>query len=403
MSIAASDTLPWRRHLWVVFFGSFTTVAAMGLVLPFLPIYLGHLGVTDTARVALWSGIAYSATFLTAGLTAPLWGRLGDRYGRKPMLIRASLGMTVAISLTGLAQNEWQLVALRLLTGLLGGYSSGATILVAAQAPQERTGWALGTLSAGITAGSLIGPLAGGILPAVIGVRATFFAAGAVIFLAFLGTAFGLRRDRPAPKAAVQTSGQLTGHRGTLALMLITGLLVTGASLTVEPILALYVGKLVSDPRHVTLAAGLTFAATALGSLASSTLLGRLSDRVGPAKVLVGSLIAAAVFLVPQAFVGDVWQLAAWRFLLGAALGGLLPSVTAVLRRSIPASGVGRVLGLSTSAQYAGQVTGPVVGGLLAGWGGVPGVLLGTGGVLLCVAAVSAAFLWRTSSAARPE
>ena len=69
-----------------------------------------RLGVTGHADIVQWSGLAFSATFFTAALFAPLWGRLGDLYGRKLMLIRASLGMTIAISLIGTAQNVWQLV-----------------------------------------------------------------------------------------------------------------------------------------------------------------------------------------------------------------------------------------------------------------------------------------------------
>src|SRR5271154_1436975 len=125
-STAAADAsnAHWRRNLVVVVLGSFTTIVAMTLLLPFLPLYVEQLGVTDHAAIVQWSGIAYGATFLTAALTAPLWGRLGDRYGRKLMLIRASLGMAVAMSLIGLSQNVYELVGIRLLAGLLGGYSS---------------------------------------------------------------------------------------------------------------------------------------------------------------------------------------------------------------------------------------------------------------------------------------
>src|SRR5579871_3080700 len=158
----------WKRNLIVCFLGSVTTIVAMTLLLPFLPLYVEQLGVTDHAAIVQWSGIAYGATFFSAALTAPLWGRLGDRYGRKLMLIRASLGMAVAMSLIGMAHNVWQLVALRLLAGLLGGYSSGSTVLVAAQTPKARTGWALGVMSAGIMAGNLAGPLIGGIVPALV-------------------------------------------------------------------------------------------------------------------------------------------------------------------------------------------------------------------------------------------
>ena len=176
MSSAATATGPaaeeagsvhWRRNLAVCPFGSFTTIVAMTLLLPFLPLYVEQLGVEDPAAIVQWSGVAYGATFFTAALSAPLWGRLADRYGRKLMLIRASLGMAVAMSLIGMAHDVWQLVALRLLTGLLGGYASGSTVLVATQTPKARSGWALGMLASGIMAGNLAGPLIGGALPPI--------------------------------------------------------------------------------------------------------------------------------------------------------------------------------------------------------------------------------------------
>ena len=180
----------WRRNLVVCLLGSFTTIVAMTLLLPFLPLYVEELGAKSHAAIVQWSGIAYGATFFAAALVAPLWGRLGDRYGRKVMLVRASFGMAICMSLTGMVQSVWQLVLLRLLIGFAGGYSSGSTILVAMQTPKERSGWALGTLAAGIMAGNLVGPLIGGGLPPLIGIRATFLLAGGVIFLAFLATTF---------------------------------------------------------------------------------------------------------------------------------------------------------------------------------------------------------------------
>ena len=389
-----THSVHWRRNLAVCMFGSFTTIVAMTLLLPFLPLYVEQLGVKDHAAIVQWSGAAYGATFLSAALVAPLWGRLADRYGRKPMLIRASLGMAVAMALIGVAGNVWQLVGLRLLAGLLGGYASGSMVLVATQTPKERTGWALGTMSSAIMAGNLVGPLVGGALPPLIGIRATFFAAGAVIFVAFLATAF-LVREEKKPRAAAAHAAEAAGwsavpDKGPLVAMLFTGMLLMLANMSIEPIITVYVATLVEDPARVTMTAGLVMSAAALGSILSASRLGRLADRVGHWNVIVGCLAVSALLLIPQAFVSAGWQLVALRFLMGLSLGGLLPCIASVIRHSVPEHVAGNMLGYSTSAQYVGQVAGPLVGGFVGGHVGMRAVFIGTS-VLM---AAGAAWNW---------
>ena len=389
MPPAQDGAVHWRRNLIVCVFGSFTTIVAMTLLLPFLPLYVEELGVKSHAAIVQWSGVAYGATFLSAALTAPLWGRLGDRYGRKLMLIRASLGMAVAMSLIGMAHNVWQLVALRLLAGLLGGYASGSTVLVATQTPKSRCGWALGVLSSGIMAGNLAGPLIGGSLPPLIGVRATFFAAGALIFVAFLATALLLKEDpRLVPKKTEkqQVDWQAIPDRRPVVAMLVTGALLMVANMSIEPIITVFVAQIV-EVRQVTFVAGLVMSAAALGSILSASRLGRLADRIGHWNVIVGCLAVAAVLLIPQAFVIAGWQLVVLRFLMGTALGGLLPCVASVIRHNVPQTVAGRMLGYSTSAQYTGQVLGPLLGGFVGGHFGMRAVFLGTS-VLMAIGAI---------------
>jgi len=362
-------------------FGSFTTIVAMTLLLPFLPLFVEQLGVKDSAGIAQWSGAAYGATFLSAAFVAPLWGRLADLYGRKLMLIRASLGMAVAMALIGTAQNVWQLVGLRLLAGFLGGYASGSTLLIATQTPKERSGWALGTLSSAIMAGSLAGPLIGGALPPLIGIRWTFFAAGAVIFVAFLATLFLIREDkRPQVATTAKSRGGWSSieNKRPAVVMFVTGTLLMLANMSIEPIITVYVQQLVDDPRHVTMVAGLVMSAAALGSILSAARLGRLADRVGAWNVIVGCLAVSAVLLVPQAFVTASWQLVALRFLMGLSLGGLLPCIAHVIRHSVPERSAGSMLGYSVSAQYTGQVVGPLLGGFVGGHFGMRFVFLAT-------------------------
>lgn len=399
---APAEAAYWQRNLAVCVFGSFTTIVAMTLLLPFLPLYVEQLGVTDHAAIVQWSGVAYGATFFTAALFAPLWGRLADLYGRKLMLIRASLGMAVAMSLIGLSQNVYQLVGLRLLAGLLGGYSSGSTVLVAAGTPRARTGWALGMLASGVMAGNLAGPLIGGALPPLIGIRQTFLAAGAVIFVTFLGTTFLIKEDaRPRRRNRAERQGgwAAVADKRPVVAMLVTGMLLMLANMSIEPIITVYVAQIVPDPSKVTIVAGLVMSAAALGSILSASRLGRLADRVGHWTVIVGCLLASAALLVPQAFVTSGWQLVGLRFLMGLSLGGLLPCVATVIRHNVPERSVGSILGYSTSSQYVGQVAGPLAGGFVGGHVGMRAVFLGTS-VLM---AAGAAYGWLSRPSGRPD
>jgi MFS family permease len=387
------DQQYWRRNLVVSLIGSFTTIVAMTLLVPFLPLYVAELGVRDPAAIAQWSGIAFSATFFAAALIAPFWGRMADRYGRKLMLVRASLGMAIAMSLMGMAHNVFELVGLRLFAGFAGGYSSGATILVATQTPKRRTGWALGMLNSGIMAGSLVGPLIGGTLPPLIGIRGTFWIAGAAIFLAFLATTFLIKEEKHSAltrKAAVEANWSQIPDKRPVVAALVIGMLLTFANMSIEPIITLYVGEFVEASR-VTFISGLTMSAAALGAILSASRLGKLSDRVGHLRVMIVTTAIAAALLIPQAFITAGWQLVALRFLMGLALGGLMPGVTSIIRHSVPDAMVGRVLGYATSSNFVGQVAGPLVGGFVGGHIGMRAVFLGTA-ILMALGAAYAQF-----------
>jgi MFS family permease len=398
-SSAPSDAAPhWRRNLYVCLFGSFSTIVAMTLLLPFLPLYVQQLGVSSAKAAVQWSGIAFGATFLAAALVSPLWGRMADRYGRKLILIRASLGMAIVMSLLGLAQNVWQLVGLRFLAGLVGSYASGATVMIATQTPRGRTGWALGTLASGVMAGNLVGPLVGGALPPLIGIRNTFFIAGAMIFCAFIATTW-LVKEQPVERASAKSraadAAGVTGAADTstgwasvpnlrpVLAMLFTAALLMFANMSIEPIITVYVSQLVRDARHVTLVSGFVMSASALGSVLAASRVGRLADRIGAPKVIIACLAVCAALLVPQAFVTNGVQLVVLRFLMGLALAGLLPSITSVIRHSVPDRSAGYILGYATSANYAGQVTGPLAGGFVGAHFGMPAVFLITSGLML--------------------
>jgi MFS family permease len=242
-------------------------------------------------------------------------------------------------------------------------------------------------------AGNLAGPLLGGVLPQMIGLRATFLAAGAVIFVAFLGTIAFIREEkRPGGPAKVNERGGFGAvpEKGPLLAMLFTGMLLMFANMSIEPIITVYVAQLVADPSHVTIMAGLVMSAAALGSILSASRLGKLADRIGHWNVIIGCLAVSALLLVPQAFLSAGWQLVVLRFLMGLSLGGLLPCVASVIRHNVPDRVVGTMLGYSTSAQYAGQVAGPLMGGFVGGHFGMQAVFIGTAALM----AAGATFNW---------
>jgi MFS family permease len=292
-----------------------------------------------------------------------------------------------------MSQNIWQLVALRLLAGLLGGYASGAVVLVATQTPKTHSNWALGTLSIGVMSGTLFGPLIGGVLPGLIGIRGTFFLAGAVIFVAFLATCFLLHEDKSRIAARLRPVGRsawsmVTDKRPVLA-MWVTALLLMLANMSIEPIITVYVSSL-NHGGNVVLMSGLVMSGTALGSILAASRLGRLADRIGTWKVIIGCLLITGLLLIPQAFVTNAWQLLVLRFLMGMSLSGLLPCIAATIRHNVPDGAAGTMLGYSISAQYAGQVIGPVVGGFIGGHYGMRAVFMATTGLIF----IGAAYNW---------
>jgi MFS family permease len=383
----------WRRNLAVCVFGSFTTLVSLSMLLPFLPLYVEQLGVTSQAAIVQWSGVAFGATFFGTAVTAPVWGWMADRYGRKPMLVRAAVGMAIVMSLIGVAHTVTELVALRLIAGLVGGYASASLVMVGTQAPPERAGWALGLLSTGALAGNLVGPLIGGLLPAWIGIRGTFFAGGGIIAVAALFTIFVVREDfRPAAdlkNRAVAAASAAPANYTTIIVLLLTAMMVLLANMSIEPIITVYVSQLGVAHDHLAPTAGLIMACSAFGSMLTAARLGALADRIGGWSVIVGCLALTGLIMLPQAFVTSWWQLAALRGMMGMTIAGLLPSIAKLIRQSVDEAKSGKTLGWLQSAQFSGQVIGPLLGGLIGVHAGMRAVFFATGFLLIACAGLA--------------
>ncbi|MGY6030048.1 Multidrug resistance protein MdtG [Phytobacter sp. AG2a] len=385
--MSSSAPINWKRNLTVAWIGCFLTGAAFSLVMPFLPLYVEQLGVTGHGALNMWSGLVFSITFLFSAMASPFWGGLADRKGRKIMLLRSALGMACVMALMGFAQNIWQLLVLRALLGLLGGFIPNANALIATQMPRNRSGWAMGTLSTGGVAGALLGPLAGGLLADTYGLRMVFFITAIVLFLCFLLTLVCIRENFvPVPKKemlhAREVFASLKNPRLVLGLF-ITTMIIQVATGSIAPILTLYVRELAGNVGNIAFISGMIASVPGVAALMSAPRLGRLGDRIGPEKILVVALVISVLLLIPMAWVQAPWQLGLLRFLLGAADGALLPAVQTLLVYNSTNQVAGRIFSYNQSFRDIGNVTGPLLGAAVSASYGFRTVFLVTAGVVL--------------------
>lgn len=376
----------WKRNLIVCWFGMFVTGVGMSQIAPVLPLYIKHLGVNNTALIEQFSGIAFGITFIISAIFSPIWGMAADKFGRKPMLLRASLGMAIVIGSMGFAPNVYVLIGLRLLQGVITGYGTACTTLIATQTDKEHAGEALGTLSTANIAGSLLGPMIGAYLEENLGFQSVFYITGALLLVAFITTALFVKESFTRKEKEVHSTKEIWSvipNKGLTVTMFVTFFMLAVAVYSVEPIITVYITELSSNSSHVALLAGLAFSASGLASIIAAPRLGKLSDKIGAQKVLLVALIVAGIILIPQAFVKNPWQLMGLRFLLGLAVAGLNPSVNVIIKKITPDFLTGRVFGFSMSAGYLGVFGGAILGGQVAAYLGIRYVFFVTSSLLL--------------------
>lgn len=375
----------WKRNLIVCWFGMFVASVGMSQIAPVLPLYIKHLGITNTATIAQLSGLIFGITYIVAAIFSPIWGYAADKYGRKPMILRASLGMAIIIGTMGLAQNVYQLIGLRLLEGIITGYSTACTTLIATQTDKEHIGEALGTLSTASIAGSLLGPIIGGYISETLGFQPVFFITGALLLISFITTALFVKESfTREDKKALSLKGTWSSvpEKSLTITMFVTFFVLSVALYSVEPIITVYITQLSHNMSHVALMAGLAFSASGLANIIAAPNLGKLSDKIGAHKVILVALIIAGFVFIPQAFVKNPWQLMVLRFLLGLATAGLTPSVSILIKKITPNSLTGKVFGFNMSAGYLGVFAGAVLGGQVAAYFGIRYVFFTTSALL---------------------
>ncbi|MBU5466020.1 MFS transporter [Virgibacillus sp. MSJ-26] len=372
-----------------MWFANFFIASSMTMILPFISLFIETFGNFSDVYVQNWAGWTFGITFVAAFLFAPIWGRIGDKYGRKKLLIFFATGLGISIFLMGFATSVWQLFILRLLMGVFTGFIPMSQALIATQTPENVAGKVLGTLQTGSITGNLMGPLFGGVMADIFGYGATFQLTSITVILSAFIVMFGIKEMKLKTTSEeankLYSSKEVILHivrHPVLLIVLLLSTLIQLAHFSVQPILSLYVGE-IHGTANIAFFSGIAFSAAGLGNLLMTRRLGKLGDRIGYIKILIGLLFMAGIVYLPAAFVTNIWQLVSIRFLLGIAIGGIVPLRVAYIRHEAPLSMQGEVLGYNTSLRFLGNIIGPALGGMLSGMFGFSSVFYVTSALLI--------------------
>lgn len=356
----------FNRTLWVCWFGVFTTSMGLSQIAPILPLYIKELGHISQSEIAFYSGLAFGVTPLAMALFSPLWAYLGAKYGYKNMLLRASFGMAILTLWLSFANSALEVVLIRALTGIVSGFTSAAVVFIAVIAPKERVAYALGTLSTASISGSLLGPLFGGIV-------AEFFSIGAVFdFIAFLiacsfATIYFFIPSKKIQKEVKKSTQKVKENKLLIAILFITTFFIQFGTFGVMPILSIFVDQIYTGG-NLALWAGVVVAVSGVSNLFFAQKLGKIADKIGPSKIIFIALIFCGICFYLQSLATNVYVLIIVRLLIGVGLGGLLPCVNALLKKSVSPKNLSLIFGFNQTCQFLGNFAGAFGGGIIASY-----------------------------------
>jgi MFS transporter, DHA1 family, multidrug resistance protein len=357
--------LYWKRNLYILWFGCFVSSMSYTLVVPFMSLFLQELNAVGD--VETWAGVCLSASYLMSGIMSPLWGSMADRYGRKTMIVRAGIGMALCYALQYFVTAPYQLLALRTLNGFFAGFIPASTALIACNTPEDQIGASLGVVQTASAAGNIMGPLAGGILATIVGMRLTFLMAGGVLFISTIVVAMLVHETAPrveSLKFEIAADFRHALANSQLAMVLVASAFVQAALSVLQPILSLRIAEM--DPgTNASLMSGIVYSIAGLATVIGAPIWAGRGRRTGYKKVLVIGLVGAGIFNLPQAFVTSIAVFGVLRFFVGFSTAGVTLSVNAVTARSVDSTFRGRAFGILTSFNQLGAMTGPIMGGII--------------------------------------
>lgn len=376
----------WKMNVWVLAISVTFTASSYTMLVPFLPMYLLEIGVSESA-VAMWSGAIFSVSFLVAAILAPFWGKMADKRGKRLMAVRAGFCLGAVYFLGAFVTSPEQLFGVRILQGLANGFFPACLAIASSSAPKEKLGFSLALVQTGQIIGTVLGPLLGGTIAHLLGMRASFMLAGAVLILVTCVVAVMVKEpprlsDKEVTGSILDDFKYAAGNR-MLVEMLLLSFMVFMSNMVLQPVIALYIAQLQGEMEGVMLTSGIVFSLGGVAGAFSATFWGSLGQRKGYFRVMVYAFCGAGIFNFLQFFPATVVGFGVLQFLFGLFIVGANPAISAMMVNSTDPGFRGRVFGLATMANQSGAMVGPLVGSAISTALGIQYVFLFTGPLLL--------------------
>jgi MFS family permease len=371
-AVTPIDSKAWKRNVFAVTAASFMGYTGFTLVMPFLPLFIGQLGVTDVGEIAMWTGVCLGITPALTALLAPWWGRLGDRFGRKIMVERSLISFVVLFAAMAFVTSVWQVLALRAIQGLFAGYGSLSVAMAAESAPRDRMPNAIGAVQTAQRIGPGVGPVIGGVLASVVGLRPAFLGTALFYFVALVivYVMYDDRATHAQPPDAAET-GRVTfrnvlAFRNFILMMgVIFGLQFVDRSF--GPVLPLYVEQMGVTHANVAIVSGTLFSIMAFTGALGHHFCGKMLRRYPVRAVIAGGSAVAAAGSGLFGLSGNFWMMAAASVMLGLGIGAAMTASYSAAGAVIPPGAHGAGFGVLTSASLVGMASSPFIAGFVGG------------------------------------
>lgn len=385
----------WKAVLAILTCNVVLMSASYTMLIPFLPMYLiNELGVTSD-NVNMWSGIIFSVTFIVSAVMAPIWGKLSDKKGgRKPMAVRAGVGLAITYFICGIVSSPIQLMFARILQGFAAGLWPAELAIMSSYAPKEKLGFCMGVMQGALTAGGVIGPLLGGVLASVFGMRVSFFISAGALALITLITLIFIKEPPREAKTPEQLALAKEAEKVNLLKvpmirrMLECAVVIQMAILILQPILTLYVAELHHSMDNVIMLSGMVFSLGGFAGAISAPLWGRYGQSHGFFRTMCITLAGTGFILIIQSIPSTLTPFAILQFVCGLFYAGVYPSINSILVKKSPAEQRGRIFGLMFAAQQIGSTIGPLVGGFIGTFFGLKFVFIFAGILMFITSAL---------------